>query len=112
MTRTEKQIGWQHHIANWESGDQSQSHYCELHGLKLATFGYWRTRLLRQRLAEEIDAGDSGRFVAVHPSSSLPATNRGEAQAAIDYGNIRITLPVSYLPQALPLLQGLARSHR
>ena len=111
MTRTEKQTWWQHHIANWESGDQSQSDYCELHGLKLATFGYWRTRLLHQRLAEEVAAGDSGSFVAVHPSS-VSETNRGEAQAAIDYGNIRITLPVSYLPQALPLLQGLARSHR
>ncbi len=110
MTRTEKQTWWQHHIESWESGDQSQSHYCELHDLKLATFDYWRTRLLRQRLADEAETADAGGFVAVHPSS-VAESNRGEAQAAIDYGSIRITLPVSCLTQALPLLQGLARSH-
>ena len=106
MTRPEKQAYWQQHIEQWEASDQSQSAYCEIQHLKLATFSYWRTRFLRQRLADEVE---SGRFVAVDTLPSCTTSGSGEAQAVIDWGAVRITLPVIHLSQSLPLLQCLTR---
>lgn len=113
MTRIDKQAYWHQHIKAWESGQQSQPDYCEANGLKLGTFSYWRTRCLRQRLAAEAESIDSGRFVAVKASSFAPASRSDDvhtAQAVIEYGSVRLTLPPNHLPHALPLLQGLARS--
>lgn len=113
MTRIEKQAYWQQHIADWESDNRSQADYCEAYGLKLSTFSYWRTRFLRQRLAAEAAPVDSGSFVAVKASTFGLASRPDDvhtAHAVIDYGSVRITLPSSHLPEALPLLQGLARS--
>ncbi len=109
MTRTEKQAGWRGHIETLESSGQSQSDYCEQQGLKLATFSYWRTRFLRERLADEIDATEPGAFIAVTPSPFSSVAGSSEVQASIDYGSIRLTLPVSHLPQALPFLEGLSQ---
>lgn len=33
----------------WEESGQSQREFCREHGLKLATFGYWRTQYLRSK---------------------------------------------------------------
>lgn len=45
MTTEQKRTHWQSHIDNWQQSGVSQTEYCKQHGLKLANFGYWRTRL-------------------------------------------------------------------
>ena len=45
MTHADKQEFWSRHQAGWVRSGLSQTAYCERHGLKLATFGYWRKRL-------------------------------------------------------------------
>jgi len=40
-----KQAFWQQHIDAWCQSGQSQQRYCQIHGLALSTFGYWRRKL-------------------------------------------------------------------
>lgn len=44
-----KQLIWQNHIEAWRRSGQSQQDYCQIHGLALATFGYWRRKLKEVR---------------------------------------------------------------
>jgi hypothetical protein len=44
-----KQLIWQNHIEAWQRSGQSQQDYCQIHGLALATFGYWRRKLKEVR---------------------------------------------------------------
>lgn len=39
----EKRDFWLAHIDAWKTSSKSQSRYCNEHGLKLSSFGYWRT---------------------------------------------------------------------
>jgi hypothetical protein len=43
-----KQSFWQHHVQSWQASGLSQAAYCKHHQLKLATFGYWRSKLSRE----------------------------------------------------------------
>ncbi len=45
MTAEQKQTFWQHHISDWKKSSLTQTAYCKQHNIKLANFGYWRTRL-------------------------------------------------------------------
>lgn len=104
MTREEKRAFWQHHMTQWENSSQSQSAYCTVHDLKLATFGYWRTQWCRQRLADSATQGNAVAFVAVRPAHS-PGLCADEAQ--LDLGVASIRLPARYLSELLPLLWSL-----
>ncbi len=42
-SRKEKRDFWLAHVGAWKASSKSQSRYCNEHGLKLSTFGYWRT---------------------------------------------------------------------
>jgi len=105
MTREEKRQFWQAHMTDWKQSQQSQSAYCETHHLKLATFGYWRTRLSRLRLAKQTKERDQGSFLPVQRITRPPADS-GES-AIIRYGALSISLPVQQLNHLLPLFQGL-----
>ncbi|MBL1277569.1 MAG: hypothetical protein COB30_015915 [Ectothiorhodospiraceae bacterium] len=45
MTPDQKCEFWQKHINAWQQSKLSQKHYCQQHDLRVANFGYWRTRL-------------------------------------------------------------------
>jgi hypothetical protein len=49
----------------WEDSGLSQGAFCRERGLKLATFGYWRTQYLREHPGLEPDEGSS--FVVLEP---------------------------------------------
>ena len=106
MTRDEKQAFWQQHMSQWESSSQSQSAYCATYGLKLGTFGYWRTRLSRQHLASHVAEGHRGTFLPVEakPMASAYSTGTGADEARVDLGVASIHLPVAHLSTLLPLL--------
>lgn len=106
MTRDEKQTFWQQHMNQWESSGQSQSAYCTTHGLKLGTFGYWRTQLSRQHLAGHVAEGHTGTFLPVQakPIASAYSTGRGVDEARVDLGVASIHLPVAHLSTLLPFL--------
>ncbi|WP_419601497.1 IS66 family insertion sequence element accessory protein TnpA, partial [Thiolapillus sp.] len=36
---------WQDHVTTWQASDLTQKAYCEAHGLRYATFGYWVRKL-------------------------------------------------------------------
>lgn len=42
-SRKEKRDFCLAHVGAWKVSSKSQSQYCNEHGLKLSTFGYWRT---------------------------------------------------------------------
>ena len=106
MTRDEKQAFWQQHMTGWENSGQSQPDYCATHGLKLGTFGHWRTRLNRQHSANHVVEGHVGTFLPVQakPLSSVPSTGVGVDEARVDLGAASIHLPVAHLSALLPLL--------
>ena len=38
---TDRTTFWQDHVTTWQASDLTQKAYCEAHGLRYATFGYW-----------------------------------------------------------------------
>lgn len=50
----EKRRFWQQHITAWRQNGQSQKEYCRIEKLKISTFGYWRTRLSKEKRFIEI----------------------------------------------------------
>ena len=44
---TDRIAFWQEHIATWQTSDLTQKAYCEAHGLRYSTFGYWVRKLRR-----------------------------------------------------------------
>ncbi|MGQ9427625.1 IS66 family insertion sequence element accessory protein TnpA, partial [Gilvimarinus sp. DZF01] len=46
MTTAEKRSHWQRHVDAWQRSDLTQKAYCESQGISVATFGYWRKRLV------------------------------------------------------------------
>jgi hypothetical protein len=45
---------WLTLVRSWEESGLSQRAFCQKHELKLATFGYWRTRYLRSQEPSEV----------------------------------------------------------
>jgi hypothetical protein len=79
MKETKKsRIEWLELAGAWEGSGQSQRLFCESHGLKVATFGYWR----RQYLGEQ--SAPSG-FVELAPSS-------GPSQVKLRLGGLEVEL--------------------
>ena len=102
-----KQSYWQHHLQSWETSGLSQAAYCNHHQLKIATFGYWRSKLVRAgRSAEE--ARPALTLVPVSRSSG-----RQPSPAVADFlvmhspGGWRLDIPAT-LP--LPVLSQLLRA--
>ncbi|WP_293650387.1 IS66 family insertion sequence element accessory protein TnpA [Thiolapillus sp.] len=42
---TDRTTFWQDHVTTWQASDLTQKAYCEAHGLRYATFGYWVRKL-------------------------------------------------------------------
>ncbi|WP_419602831.1 IS66 family insertion sequence element accessory protein TnpA [Thiolapillus sp.] len=42
---TDRITFWQDHVTAWQVSDLTQKAYCEAHGLRYATFGYWVRKL-------------------------------------------------------------------
>jgi len=106
MTREEKQAFWQQHMNEWEVSGQSQATYCAAHDLKLGTFGYWRTQLCRQRMADHAVDAVASAFVPVRLSPTH-APDINDHEAVIDLGSASVRLPVAHLSALLPLLLNL-----
>lgn len=89
MTTEQKRTFWQTHIDGWQQSGLSQPAYCKQHDLKLANFGYWRTRLNKPERTKKL----------------IPVELTSVAQARLSLPNgIRLEVPVHALGQVLPLL--------
>ena len=42
---TDRTTFWQDHVTTWQASDRTQKAYCEAHGLRYTTFGYWVRKL-------------------------------------------------------------------
>ncbi|KLD76051.1 IS66 family insertion sequence element accessory protein TnpB [Xanthomonas hyacinthi] len=42
----DKQREWSAHVQAWQSSGDTQAAYCRAHGVSLASFGYWRGKLI------------------------------------------------------------------
>ena len=42
---TDRITFWQDHVTAWQVSDLTQKAYCEAHGLRYTTFGYWVRKL-------------------------------------------------------------------
>jgi len=42
---TDRITFWQDHITTWQASDLTQKAYCEAHGLRYSSFGYWVRKL-------------------------------------------------------------------
>jgi hypothetical protein len=89
MTTEQKRTFWQKHIDGWQQSRLSQPAYCKQHDLKLANFGYWRTRLSKTQR--------SNKFIPVDLGSNV------QARVSLPNG-IRLEVPVHSLADVLPLL--------
>lgn len=93
MTTEQKRTHWQSHIDNWQQSGVSQTEYYKQHGLKLANFGYWRTRLNKPK----------------RPHNLIPVDLVTNAQARLSLPNgIRLEVPVNTLEEVLPLVHRAA----
>ena len=61
----EREALWRRHVEAWQVSGVTQRAYCEEHGLKAASLGYWR-----QRLAKE----SGGVVAAAAPVTLVPVT--------------------------------------
>ena len=64
---------WQQHIEAWQTSELTQPAYCQQLMISLATFGYWRTRLKKQRVKADAQ-GSPVRFLPIQlatPHSSF-----------------------------------------
>ncbi len=102
-----KQSFWQHHLQSWQASGLSQAAYCNQHQLKMATFGYWRSKQTRASQSAEV----------VHPALTLVPVSRSSgcqlSPAVADVlvmhspGGWRLDIPAT-LP--LPVLSQLLRA--
>jgi hypothetical protein len=97
MNSFEKYRFWQSHIDQWPTSGMTQAAYCQAHGLKLATFQYWRKRLREKTVPVE-----SGAFVPlVAVGDSRPAP---EAIIVVRVGSAMLDVPLPQLPDVLKVL--------
>lgn len=94
MTTEQKRTFWQKHIDGWQQSGLSQPAYCKQHDLKLANFGYWRTRLSKPKNTRKL----------------IPVDLVANAQARLSLpSGIRLEIPVYALAEVLPLLNRAAQ---
>jgi hypothetical protein len=70
---------------SWECSQEPQSHFCKRHEVTLATFGYWRTKYLKDK---NITRPALGSFIGLHPQ--LP-----EGLEIVYPNGVRIRMPQS-----------------
>ena len=66
-SRNTKENLWRQRIRGWQASGSSQVDYCRQHGLKLATFQYWRRRLKDSSKASRL------RLVPIQEEGRQPA---------------------------------------
>ena len=89
MTTVQKRSFWKNHIDGWQHSGLSQPEYCKQHDIKLATFGYWRTRLKKPQPVNRL----------------IPVTLPNTSHIRISLPNgIGLSLPVHVLADVLPVL--------
>jgi hypothetical protein len=102
MNSSEKSRFWQSHIDQWSTSSTTQVAYCQAHGLKLATFQYWRKRLREKTVP--VESGAFVPLVAVGDSQPTP-----EAIIVVRLGSAMLDVPLPQLPDVLKVL-GLSDS--
>lgn len=90
MSTGEKFQYWQRHIDNWRQSGKRQRAFCAENQLSYATFSYWRTKLNRERKAEN-------KWLPVHVAPSA-------AVAVCLPGGIRLEVPAPALADVLPVV--------
>ena len=58
---TDRTTFWQDHVTPWQATDLTQKAYCEAHGLRYSTFGYW----VRKLRTPSVDRENTSGFVPV-----------------------------------------------
>ena len=99
----EKRDFWLAHVDAWKSSSKSQSQYCDEHGLKLTTFGYWRS----VRAANKSTIPPS--FVKMTPKVTASLTASALERIQIKLANNMVaSIPLSIgMKEIIFLLQGL-----
>jgi len=59
---TDRTVFWQDHVTTWQASNLTQKAYCEAHGLRYSTFGYWVRKL---RTPSEDPRESASGFVSV-----------------------------------------------
>ena len=58
---TDRTTFWQDHVTTWQASGLTQKAYCEAHGLRYSTFGYW----VRKLRTASVDRENTSGFVPV-----------------------------------------------
>lgn len=98
MPTAEKRARWEHHMAAWQHSDLTQKAYCENQGLSVATFGYWRKRL--------VDDVPTKKFISVG-TASVPSLVRIHLP-----GGVFLEVPTSSLAAVLPIAFQAAQANK
>ena len=89
MNKDSKRADWEAHINEWSKSDLTQKAFCQQKGLSLASFGYWRKRLLSKKPSPNL----------IPVTVLAPTTVRVQLHWGAD-----IEVPVSALETVLPIL--------
>lgn len=54
VPRQEKRRFWEKHILRWPSSGLSQAGYCQEHGLRLKSFGYWKRKIMASKASPSL----------------------------------------------------------
>lgn len=95
MASTKKQSLWQNHINAWRESGGSQKAYCQAHNLSLASFGYWKRRLVPAQPA-------AGKLIPVRVNSPSAVI-----LVRLPWG-VELSVPVSALEDVLPVISRAA----
>ena len=87
---TDRITFWQDHVTTWQASDLTQKAYCETHGLRYSTFGYW----VRKLRAPSVDRESASGFVPVTLSPAdgglVLALPNGLEIRGIEAGNLSL----------------------
>lgn len=89
MSSQSKRSYWQAHINEWSKSGVTQKSFCRENNLSLATFGYWRKKLLPIKSSSNL----------IPVTMSAPSTVRVRLHFGAEFD-----VPISALDTVLPIL--------
>ena len=94
MTNQQKFEFWTNHFEKWRTSNLTREAYCKKHGLSVASFGNWRTKVKR--------AQQPNKLIPVIAKSSQPSDHK---VAVVLEDGVRIETPLALLSNVLQLIK-------
>ncbi|GAA3926661.1 IS66 family insertion sequence element accessory protein TnpA [Litoribacillus peritrichatus] len=94
MTNQQKFEFWTNHFKQWKAGSLTREAYCKKHGLSVASFGNWRTKVKRAQQPNKLI-----------PVITKPTQSSDPNISVVLKDGVRIEAPLALLSDVLRLIQ-------